>query len=543
MSPQLGTRTATPSRPLRILVTLLALALSAAVAPSALAPAEAEEAKPSGDHSFAPTSAAIPSAKVALKRAQSLTEGTTEELDVTLTLRDLALRVDRLRGADRRAAEAILARPNGGTTGVDNQLGATWPGIEAGKRCALDLPICVHWTETSKHAPSDADRNDNDVPDQVDRTLAEAKFVWRKVVNKYNYRRPIPDIHSSIDDDNDFDLYLSDIGSKGIYGYCVPDDNARQRDYRFADRAAYCVVDDDFSRTQFRANTPLQNLQVTVAHEFFHAVQFSYDASEDAWIMEATAAWIEDEIYDNVNDNRQYLANSPLRQPSKPVDRASGIAIYGSWIYFRYLSERYGRDIVHRIWRRADGTQGAPDDYSLQAISRALKAEGKNADAVMGNFAAANRYPQKHYSEGSHYRAVRVARRELTAAKRSTGWLGRRLDHLSSTAFAVRPTRNTPNSARALIKVDGPSRTTSPQARVLVQFRGGGVQSKAIRLGRSGDGATTIAFGRRVVAATVVLVNASDRFKRCGSKWTQYSCRGGIPVDDNKAYWTKISLR
>jgi hypothetical protein len=401
----------------------------------------------------------------------------------------------------------------------------------------------VHWTETSKHAPRDVDANDNNVPDQVDRTLAESKFVWRKVVNTFNYRRPIPDIHSSIDDDNDFDIYLSDIGDDGIYGYCVPDDNARERGYHFADRASYCVVDNDFSRTQFRSNTPLQNLQVTVAHEFFHAVQYSYDASEDAWLMEATAAWIEDEVYDGVNDNRQYLANSPMRQPEKPVDRSSGIAIYGSWIYFRYLSERYGREIVQRIWRRADGTQGAPDDYSLQAIARALKAEGASAVSVMGNFAAANRYPKKYYSEGSHYRAAQVGRRALTSADPSTGWLGRQLDHLSSTAFAVRPTRNTPNSARAFIRVDAPSGATSPQARVLVQLRSGSVQSKTVRLSRSGDGSTAVDFGPRVTAVTVVLVNASDRFKRCGSRWTQYSCHGGIPIDDNKAHWTKITLR
>ena len=54
-------------------------------------------------------------------------------------------------------------------------------------------------------------------------------------------------------------------------------------------------------------NTPKENLQVTAAHEFFHSVQYSYDVREDAWIMEATAAWAEDEIYPKVNDNIQYL--------------------------------------------------------------------------------------------------------------------------------------------------------------------------------------------------------------------------------------------
>ena len=47
---------------------------------------------------------------------------------------------------------------------------------------------------------------------------------------------------------------------------------------------------------------------MTAAHEFFHAVQFAYDAADDQWFMESTATWMEDEIYDDVNDNLQYLS-------------------------------------------------------------------------------------------------------------------------------------------------------------------------------------------------------------------------------------------
>ena len=550
MSFQTGSRAATPSRFLRYLITVLALTLVGAITPTALAastaraePSKAERVVSDVEPDVGNGPVASPPAKVALRRAKAITHTSAAEHDVTLTLRDLALRVDRLHGEDRAEARAILARPNGGKTRADDQLGAKWPGIEAGAQCASDLPICVHWTATSTHAPPDVDLDSNNVPDQVDRTLGVSEFVWREIVSEMNYRRPVPDIHSSIDDDNNFDIYLSDLGDDGIYGYCVVDDNAKQRGYNFADRASYCVVDDDFSRKQFRSNTPTENLQVTVAHEFFHAVQFSYDASEDAWLMEATAAWIEDEVYDRVNDNRQYLANSPMRRPNKPVDRSAGSAIYGSWIYFKYLSERYGRDIVHRIWRRADGTQDAPDEYSLRAIARTLAGEGTSAASAFGDFAAANRYPKRHYSEGSHYRAAHVKHRVLTRASPSTGWRGQRLDHLSSTSMTVSPNRNTPSNARALIKVDAPGRATTPLARVLVQLRNRPLQSKAIRLDRSGDGVASVDFGRRVLAVTVVLVNASDRFKRCGGRWTQYSCRGGIPLDDNKAYWAKIILR
>lgn len=49
------------------------------------------------------------------------------------------------------------------------------------------------------------------------------------------------------------------------------------------DVSAYCVVDNDYAVEEFGVrNTPLENLQVTVAHEYFHAVQFAYDFYEAA---------------------------------------------------------------------------------------------------------------------------------------------------------------------------------------------------------------------------------------------------------------------
>jgi len=45
-------------------------------------------------------------------------------------------------------------------------------------------------------------------------------------------------------------------------------------------------------------NTPLDNIKVTAAHEFNHAIQFGYDYWEETWLMEATATWIEDDTAD-----------------------------------------------------------------------------------------------------------------------------------------------------------------------------------------------------------------------------------------------------
>ena len=80
------------------------------------------------------------------------------------------------------------------------------------------------------------------------------------------------------------------------------------------------MLDNDYAADEFPTNTPIENLQVTIAHEYFHAVQFGYDIAEDPWFLEATAAWVEDIMYDRVDDNLQYLRQSPLRMPRTPMD-------------------------------------------------------------------------------------------------------------------------------------------------------------------------------------------------------------------------------
>ena len=83
--------------------------------------------------------------------------------------------------------------------------------------------------------------------------------------------------------------------------------------------------------------------------------------------MEGTAAWIEDEVYDRIDDNRQFLWNSQFQRPGRSLDTGSGGSEYGSWGFFRYLSEHFGSDVVHDAWAHADGAPGGPNDYSLAA--------------------------------------------------------------------------------------------------------------------------------------------------------------------------------
>ena len=73
--------------------------------------------------------------------------------------------------------------------------------------------------------------------------------------------------------------------------------------------------------------------------------------------------------------------------------------------------------------------------------------------------------------------------------------------------------------------------------------RGGAVDVESVRLDGRGDGTATVAIGRANVQRVVLsLANTSTDLRRCFSRSTPFSCKGGIPVDDGRAYWFRATI-
>ena len=159
---------------------------------------------------------------------------------------------------------------------------------------------------------------------------------------------------------NKFDVYLKDVGANGLFGDRAPERTTAASKWV---ASGYCVLDDDFARSQF-AQQPILSLKATAAHEFFHAIQFAYDYAEEGWFMEATSTWMEERVFDGVNDNRRYLRFGQLGVPGRPLDvfQNAGGAQYGNWGFFEYLSGHFGTQIVRTAWRQAAavGRQSRP---------------------------------------------------------------------------------------------------------------------------------------------------------------------------------------
>ena len=172
--------------------------------------------------------------------------------------------------------------------------------------------------------------------------------------------------------------------------------------------------------------------------------------------MEGTATWMEDEVYDSVNDNRQYLPQSPLKRPDVPVDFSSDSYLpYGSSVFWKYLSDsaapgRLASDpsIVREVWETA-----RPETvYSTLALRRVLEAHGRTVTGTFRDFGVWNRMPGLEYSEGRTYPGRRRPRSSRSAAvpsrpRSSRPWSGTWPTASSSTP--LRPDSPVPGGSRS----------------------------------------------------------------------------------------------
>jgi uncharacterized protein DUF6055 len=480
------------------------LPATASDAPDRSAPTSAQQTLTTVEGLLAPSTAAARTAR-------------TGRPPVSLAMRDLFAAIPRLDANQRRTARGYLARP---TDGASDRLGDGYT-VAADKKCRNH--VCIHWVPTTADAPPSTA--------WVNQNLRFMNKVWRTEVNELGYRRPVADRHRG--GNAKFDVYLKELGSRGVYGYCAPERRAPGQKWL---ASGYCVLDNDFAEAQYGA-PPKRSLRVTAAHEFFHAIQFAYDYGEDPWLMESTATWMEERVADDVNDNRQYLPYGQVGAPGRPLDlfNRQGFNQYGNWTFFEYLSQRFGSRIVRQVWSRAGAYPGSGHQYSTAAVKSVLAGKRGGFVDVFRRFSAANTTPGHSYPEGGKWPVAPATDAWVLSKADPKQQATTKVDHMASRNFVVRPGDGLDGRRWHLrVSVNGPGHGTSPAAYVVVK-RKHGLQRIPVGLSRKGAGSTLVGFNAtRVSWAKVVLANASTRF-HCWQR-TTWSCQGR--ARDNDTRWT-----
>ncbi len=284
---------------------------------------------------------------------------------------------------------------------AQSQAGQQRPELPDERIYATDR-FLIHYTLKGKDAVNPRDDDNNGTPDYVDQIAQTVEYVWNVEINQMGWAPP-PHDHGE-GGDNRFDVYLQNIMPDSIAGYTQSEggyigDNPETPERERRAAYSYLALDNDYQEAEGTGIKPLDLMKVTVAHEFNHVIQAGYDDFDpQTWLYEATAVWMETQVYPDISDSRNYL---PDIMNAPDTCRTAKSAWYGSWLFVEMLAEKHGRDIVRSIWESSRQLDG----YS--AIDAALKPYNSSLVIESRAFAVANLL--RSYTDGRDYPTVRLA--------------------------------------------------------------------------------------------------------------------------------------
>jgi hypothetical protein len=370
--------------------------------------------------------------------------------------------------------------------------------------------FCVHWVAEGLDAPSLDDGNGDGVPDFVERVLKVAEHVHEVENVKLGWREPKSDGRKG-GGVGKTDIYLSQIGGE-LFGYAAPDAGQTSKDHRIPRRLhGYLVLDNDYSAFEFPGTSPVKDLEVTLAHEYNHILQFNYDAYQDPWFAESTAVWMEDQVYNGINDYLRYVRRWVNRFDT-PLTTSS-IKMYGSAVWNEWLARHYGRGIIRRAWARA--LHARPGGFAVNAYEAALRAAGDpGLSRSFSRFAAA----VAEWRTGEGFRESRLYPDMPRQGHLPLGGrpLTRLLNHTTFTMLRV--------GARAgravVVHVTAPAGTSAALALVgrIGSERGGRTVTRMTFHQAGGEMRVSLADPGRFNRITAVVVNADARARGFSAK-------------------------
>lgn len=214
----------------------------------------------------------------------------------------------------------------------------------------------------------------------ADSTLQMAEESWNTEMNTQGWLAPPGD--SGTGGTDQLDIYLADLNGGGAYTapeYDVPGTN-------WNDATSYIVIDQ---------NIGLGVMGAFVSHEMNHTSQFAYDYIEAANVYESTATFMEDKVYDDINDYTWYTGDFQSN-PDRSVDydTYSDVYMYGASVFMHFLSERYdngGTTLVRDMWDRSKESGNVNEPDYIDSLHELLQERG------VGSFHDA-------YAEFAHWR-------------------------------------------------------------------------------------------------------------------------------------------
>lgn len=258
----------------------------------------------------------------------------------------------------------------------------------------------IHYDITGGNGVSSDDLDQSGVPDYVEEAAKAMDYVYLVEVEQIGFNPP-PDDRNR--DGPEWDVYIKNLPNN--YGWTQPDQRLSHDPDVWI---SYIELDNDYTHTRTKG---LDGLRVTAAHEFFHMIQLGYnfrDRNKDLFMMEASSTWMEDVVYDDLNDYYQYL---PLffNDTNVSFDQSDGWREYGLCLWFHFLEKRFiGKEIIKDIWNEI------VKHPAIEATDAALRKKGHTFSEELSLFYGWNYMTDsradtlRFYPEGNVYPEIKL---------------------------------------------------------------------------------------------------------------------------------------
>ena len=225
----------------------------------------------------------------------------------------------------------------------------------------------IHYDTTTGNSPDLLDINSNTVPDYIEQVALAADS------SRYVLTQEMGFIEESNDEDALYDIYVLAL-STNLWG---------QTQYE-SGGSTFIKIRNSYDGMSNFCDNSNDLLWLTVAHEFFHAIQYSYRSSHnDSYFRELTSMWFENIFIPDCYDFLDFVdmsSSSLFNDPDESFDHStSGSYGYSLSLFAHYLStitdplgseSQLNSNIIREIWE--EYAQGSSNQTVFQSLKNVL---------------------------------------------------------------------------------------------------------------------------------------------------------------------------
>lgn len=250
----------------------------------------------------------------------------------------------------------------------------------------------IHYDLESDNAPNLEDLDEDSIPDYVQNVAQFAELSRKTLLEDMHF------LEEPSDADGIYDIYLL---NQSAWGWNVVDSNYPG--------ASYVKIDNDYNGLNFSSDychNSLEKMQISVAHEYFHAVQRAYKPNfneNSDFLMEMSSMWFEDVMVPNCNDYLSFvdalsysLFNNPVQkfdgsdlvQGQSEANFGYSMALFGHYLtnIVDYSSSINETTIIRNIWNKFSSGL-SPRESILRTVEEDFK---KSFSSIWTDFISKN---------------------------------------------------------------------------------------------------------------------------------------------------------